>query len=204
MNAYCAEVRKLEGHFEGLEFHHVSRDNNVAADVLSKLGSKRALVPAGIFVQDLRKPSIRLLSDPETLHSGVLGNRDVLMAEAQDDSRLDFIAYIVEKCVPEYKVEREKIVRRSVNYVVIGTELYRRSTSKGVLMKCILRSEGLELLQEIHGEECGNHAASANLVGKPTGRASTGPPPWLTLKTWFGGARAASSSPSSSTSRLKF
>jgi hypothetical protein len=23
MNAYCAEVRKLEAHFEGLEFHHV-------------------------------------------------------------------------------------------------------------------------------------------------------------------------------------
>jgi ribonuclease HI len=55
MNAYCAEVHKLEDHFEGLEFHHVSRDNNVAADVLSKLGSKRALVPAGGFVQDLRK-----------------------------------------------------------------------------------------------------------------------------------------------------
>jgi hypothetical protein len=33
-------------------------------------------------------------------------------------------------------------------------------------MKCILRSEGLELLQEIHGGECSNHAASANLVGK--------------------------------------
>jgi hypothetical protein len=67
MNAYCAEVRKLEAHFEGLEFHHVCRDNNMAVDILSKLGSMRALVPAGVFVQDLRKPSIRLLSDPETL-----------------------------------------------------------------------------------------------------------------------------------------
>jgi ribonuclease HI len=27
MNAYYTEVRKLEAHFEGLEFHHVSRDN---------------------------------------------------------------------------------------------------------------------------------------------------------------------------------
>jgi ribonuclease HI len=49
MNAYCAEVRKLEDHLEGLEFHHMSHDNNMAADVLSKLGSKRALVSAGIF-----------------------------------------------------------------------------------------------------------------------------------------------------------
>jgi ribonuclease HI len=64
MYAYCAEIRKLEGHFEGIEFQHVPRSNNVAADVLFKLGSRRALVPAGVFVQDLRKPSIKLL-DPD-------------------------------------------------------------------------------------------------------------------------------------------
>jgi ribonuclease HI len=166
MNAYFAEARRLEDHLEGLEFHHVSRENNVAGDVLSKLGSKRALVPVGVFVQDLRKPSIRLLSDPETSPSDVLGGRDVLMTEVEVDWRLDFIAYIMEKCVPEDKVEREKIVRRATNYVIIGTELYRRSASSGVLMKCILCSEGVELLQEIHGGECGNHAASAHLVGK--------------------------------------
>jgi hypothetical protein len=146
MNAYCGEVCKLEDHFEGLEFHHVSRDNNVAADVLSKLGSKRGLIPAGVFVQDLRKPSIRLLSDPEMSPSDVLGGRDVLMTKAEVDWRLDFIAYIVEKRIPDDKVEREKIVRRAANYVVIGTELYRRSASTGVLVKCILRPEGLEIL----------------------------------------------------------
>jgi ribonuclease HI len=53
MGAYCAEIRKLEGHFEGIKFQHVPWNNNVAADVLSKLGSRRALVPAGVFVQDL-------------------------------------------------------------------------------------------------------------------------------------------------------
>jgi hypothetical protein len=88
------------------------------------------------------------------------------MAEDEDDWRLDFIAYILEQRVPEDKFECEKIIRRNTNYVVIGTELYRRSTSNGVLMKCILQSEGLQLLQEIHGGECGNHATSANLVGK--------------------------------------
>jgi hypothetical protein len=51
MDAYCAEIHKLEGHFEGIEFQHVPRNNNVAANVLSKLGSRRALVPAGVFVQ---------------------------------------------------------------------------------------------------------------------------------------------------------
>jgi hypothetical protein len=37
------------------------------------------------------------------------------MAETEVDWRLDFIAYIVEKRVPEDKVEREKIVRRAAN-----------------------------------------------------------------------------------------
>jgi ribonuclease HI len=58
MDAYCLEVRKLENKFYGLEFHHVVRDNNVAADVLSKLGSTRAQVPAGVFVHELHARSI--------------------------------------------------------------------------------------------------------------------------------------------------
>jgi hypothetical protein len=88
------------------------------------------------------------------------------MTEVEDYWRLDFIAYIVEQCIPEDKVEREKIVRHNANYIVIGTELYRRSASNGMLMKCILRSEGLQLLQEIHNGECSNRTASANLVEK--------------------------------------
>jgi ribonuclease HI len=60
MDAYYANIRKLVGHFEGIKFQHVPQNNNVAADVLSKLGSRRALVPACVFVQDLRKPSIKL------------------------------------------------------------------------------------------------------------------------------------------------
>src|SRR6185503_19832058 len=36
MDAYIAEIRKLENKFSGLEIHHVVRDNIVAAYVLSK------------------------------------------------------------------------------------------------------------------------------------------------------------------------
>jgi ribonuclease HI len=58
MDAYCLEVHKLENKFNGLEFHHIVRDNNVAADVLSKFGTTRAQVPAGVFVHELHAPSI--------------------------------------------------------------------------------------------------------------------------------------------------
>jgi ribonuclease HI len=58
MDAYFLEVRKLENKFYGLEFHHVVCDNNIPADVLSKLGSTRTQVPAGVFVHELHAPSI--------------------------------------------------------------------------------------------------------------------------------------------------
>jgi ribonuclease HI len=45
MDAYIMEIRKLEKRFSGLEIHYVIRDNNVGADMLSKLGSDRANVP---------------------------------------------------------------------------------------------------------------------------------------------------------------
>jgi ribonuclease HI len=57
MGKYYAAVRKLEDKFEGLEFHHVERDHNAAADALSKLGSSRAQVPSEIFVQEVSHPS---------------------------------------------------------------------------------------------------------------------------------------------------
>jgi hypothetical protein len=88
------------------------------------------------------------------------------MLEKEDDWRKAFIDFILDQLVPEDKAERERIIRRSANYFVIDTDLYKKAASTGVLMKCILRSEGLHLLAEIHSGECGCHATSANLVGK--------------------------------------
>jgi hypothetical protein len=88
------------------------------------------------------------------------------MSEKEDDWRKPFIDFILDQLVPDDKAERERITRRSANYVVIGSDLYRKAVSTGILMKCILRSEGLQLLAEIHSGKCGCHATSANLVDK--------------------------------------
>ena len=59
MDAYCLEIRKLEGKFYDIEYHHVVRDQNQVADQLSKLGLTGAEVPVGVFIQDLQTPSIK-------------------------------------------------------------------------------------------------------------------------------------------------
>jgi ribonuclease HI len=81
MDAYCLEVCKLENKFYGLEFHHVVRDNNVAADVLSNLGSTRSQVPAGVFVHELHAPSIPEPAPPTTNPAHPPAGQEVMMID---------------------------------------------------------------------------------------------------------------------------
>jgi hypothetical protein len=60
------------------------------------------------------------------------------MFEKEDDWHNPFIDFILDQLVPDDKAERERITRRSANYVVIGSNLYRKAASTGILMKCIL------------------------------------------------------------------
>jgi hypothetical protein len=57
------------------------------------------------------------------------------VTKVEDNWRLDIIAYILKHRELEEKAKREKVMRSSANYVIIGPELYQRSASSGVLMK---------------------------------------------------------------------
>ena len=168
MDAYVAEIRKLENKFLGLEIHHVVRDNNVAADVLSKLGSDRAEVPPGIFVHELHHPSINTSTLMEVDSVPQETSREVMMIEA--NWRTTFIEYIKDKVLPpgikKDDAEAVRIMRHSKNYVLVDNKLYKRGAGSGILMKCVTTEEGKDILQEAHEGTCGNHAASRTLVGQ--------------------------------------
>jgi hypothetical protein len=100
-----------------------------------------------VFVHDLRKPSIKLLEpnnpEPPANDQNSALPRDVLMSEKENDWHKPFLDFILDQLIPDDKTERERITRRSANYIVIGSDLYRKAACIGILMKCILRSEGL-------------------------------------------------------------
>ena len=58
MAAYCNAVLKMSARFEGLEFHHVARENNRAVDVLACISAKHDPVAPNIFLERLFKPSV--------------------------------------------------------------------------------------------------------------------------------------------------
>jgi hypothetical protein len=54
------------------------------------------------------------------------------MLEKEDDWRKPFLDFLLDQLVPEDMAKHERITRRSANYDVIGTDLYRKSTSTSV------------------------------------------------------------------------
>ena len=84
MAAYRNAVLKMSARFEGLEFHHVARENNQAADILARIGAKRDPIPPNIFLERLFKPSVAWEGDtdknspdpattPDNEHSDTIG-----------------------------------------------------------------------------------------------------------------------------------
>jgi hypothetical protein len=98
MDANVVEIRKLKNKFSGLEIHHVIHDNNMGADVLSKLGSDRAGVPPGVFVHELHHPSIKVPDQSAIIQGSIEPDREVMMIEV--DWQVTFIDFIKEHKQP--------------------------------------------------------------------------------------------------------
>jgi hypothetical protein len=182
MDAYCKEIIKLEGKFYGIEYTHVVQDKNKVADELSKLGSSRAQVPHGMFVQDLVKPSIKEEVDqvvekrpdqplvatvpPLSITESSLTAPVVPSTTNADDWRVPFIKFLQDGTGYTDRAENERLMHRSKQYLLVDGVLMPKNAKEAVLMKCITREAGIHILHEIHGGTCSNHAASQTLVGK--------------------------------------
>ena len=153
------EIRKLENKFSRLEIHLIDHDNNMGADVLSKLGSTRAAIPPEVFIHELHHPSVKVQNQQTTNAEAPVTVREVRMIE--DDWRTQFIDFIREFKLPLHvkakSAEVVRIIKRSKGFILVGDNLYKCSAS-GILMKCVTLEEGKDILREIHEGVCGNHA----------------------------------------------
>jgi hypothetical protein len=122
-----------------------------------------------VFVHELHVPSIPELAPTTTDPSPPRPGQEVMMIDV--DWWQHFIDYIREQKIPSDKNMAEQLIRRAKTFVLVGDKLYMRGATSGVLMKCIPRDEGKDILEEIHKGICGNHASSCTLVSKAFRRA---------------------------------
>ncbi|KAK1593557.1 hypothetical protein QYE76_017479 [Lolium multiflorum] len=162
MAAYRDEVDEIAKCFLGYEVKYVRRDDNTAADMLSKLGSGRKPIPPGIFLEHLRIPSVKGANpeNPEVAVSPAKEVMAIIPAWTQP-----FLDYLIDQKLPEDEVLARQIIRRARSYTIVDGQLYKRSAT-GVFLKCVSNQDGIEILREIHAGDCGHHAAPRSLVAK--------------------------------------
>jgi hypothetical protein len=68
MEAYCAEVRKLEAKFDRLELRHIPRRDNKEADSLTKISSTRDIPLGGLLLEELMRPLACWEVETQPLH----------------------------------------------------------------------------------------------------------------------------------------
>ena len=108
MDAYCVEIRKLEGKFYGIEYHHVVRDQNQLTDHLSKIGSSHTAIPPRVFVQDLFTSSIK--EEKEIQEIPPAEQLVLIVPSSAADWREQFIKYLTSTDIPANKTETECLI----------------------------------------------------------------------------------------------
>jgi ribonuclease HI len=165
MMAYKNLYHYLEGTFDGCEVSHISRNSNEEADNLANIGSQCLPVPSGVFWEEIMERSIKSTkSSTTTAGSGATTeSEEVMMIE--ETWMQPYLAYMINKELPEDAVKAKRITRRSKTFVVLQGKLYKKSIT-GVLQRCVTPQEGQTILKDIHGGVCGHHASSRAIAAK--------------------------------------
>jgi hypothetical protein len=82
-----------------------------------------------------------------------------------EDLRTEIISFLQGNCLSDDEAYNKRMEARTRPYVVIERELYKHGVCSP-LIKCLSRTEGIELMKEIHAGLCGSHIGSRPLLGK--------------------------------------
>jgi hypothetical protein len=174
-----------------LDLQHIPRAKNAVADDQSAKASTSAPVPNGVLERRLRQPTAWVANPSERGETStsklavpavllpwspprVLGvTGDSVHPGAQDPEAqagpdtwiMEIWTYMKDNILPDDIASADQIACLAKRYTLVEGDLYRRGAN-GFLMRCITQEEGCELLTEVHGGECGNHASFCTLVGK--------------------------------------
>jgi ribonuclease HI len=155
LEKYLDAVQRLEASFEGFSVKNIPRGENEHADLLAKSVAQGLPLPSEVFFETIKAPSVELTERAVLAISHV----------HSEDWRTEIISFLQGNCLLDDKVYNKIMEARTRPYVIIEGELYKYGVCSP-LLKCLSRTEGQELMKEIHAGLCGSHIGSRPLLGK--------------------------------------
>jgi hypothetical protein len=155
LEKYLDTVRRLEASFEGFSVKKFPRGGNEHADLLANSAAHGLPLPSEVFFETIKAPSVELMERAVLAISPV----------HSEDWRTEIISFLQGNCLSDDEVYNKRMEARTRPYVIIEGELYKHGVCSP-LLKCLSRTEGQELMKEIHAGLCGSHFGSRPLLGK--------------------------------------
>ncbi|XP_057760018.1 uncharacterized protein LOC130980342 [Arachis stenosperma] len=149
LQKYLEKVKDLSQKFEEVTIHHVPRERNTRADLLSKLASTKPGEGNRSLIQGMmREPAV-------TLHLSRLG-----------PSWMDPITSFLENDkLPDDEKDATKLRREAAKYAIIQGQLFKKGLNQP-LLKCLHPDQTNYVLREVHEGCCGHHIGGKALARK--------------------------------------
>ncbi|XP_015933177.1 uncharacterized protein LOC107459461 [Arachis duranensis] len=149
LHKYLEKVKDLSQKFEEVMIHHVPRERNTRADLLSKLASTKLGEGNRSLIQGMmREPTV-------TLHLSRLGL-----------SWLDPITSFLENGkLLDDKKDATKLRREAAKYVIFQGQLFKKGLNQP-LLKCLHPDQTNYILREVHEGCYGHHIGGKALARK--------------------------------------
>jgi len=137
---YKAYIKGMIEHFEDIEFHHISREDNQLADALATLSSMFEVS------REEKLPMIKMQSYENPVYCHFI--------EEEMDGKswyFDIKRYLKSREYPDSALENDKRMLRRLasGFVLNGDVLYKRNHDM-MLLRCVDSKEAELILQEIH------------------------------------------------------
>jgi hypothetical protein len=108
-----------------------------------------------VFFETIKSPSVELMERAVLTISPV----------HSEDWRTEIVSFLQGNYPSEDEAHIKRIETRTRPYIIIEGELYKQGVWS-LLLKCLSRAKGQELMKEIHAGLCGAHIGSRPLLGK--------------------------------------
>jgi ribonuclease HI len=155
LEKYLDTVQRLEASFEGFSVKNIPSGENEHADLLAKLAAQGLPLPSEVFFETIKAPLVELMERAVLTISHV----------HSEDWRTEIISFLQGNCLSDDEVYNKRMEARTRPYVMIEGQLYKHGVCSP-LLRCLSRTEGIELMKEIHAGLCGSHIGSRPLLGK--------------------------------------
>jgi hypothetical protein len=141
---------------------YVPHLDNRDANHLAWISSSIALAPPDVIVVKLSKPSVKPAESISEADPMVIDGPD---QEPVFDWMNSIRMFLSNQPLSDDDEEVERIMRKAKMHHLIDGVLYRQGDN-GMMMCCIFREEGIQLLRDIYSGLYGSHSSLCSIIGK--------------------------------------